>query len=70
MINFAQQEIKAKEEIKEAKKMFRTKRVTKLVRISSKWHERMRGMDLKKLPTLSKRLDLICESFFSNHSQL
>lgn len=67
MINFTQQEIKAKEEMKGARGMFRTKRVTKLVRISSKWYGQVKNMDSKKLPTMSKRLDFICEVFFKNN---
>lgn len=52
------------------KKVLHKKRVTRLVRLSAKWHWQLKMMEMPNRKTISRRLDQVCELFFKHNPGL
>jgi hypothetical protein len=66
----SKEEIDAESAERKAIKQFRRVRRTKLVRISTKWHRQLKMMEMKKMNTISQRIDYMCELFFKHNPEL
>ncbi|MBX4200141.1 hypothetical protein KW790_01655 [Candidatus Parcubacteria bacterium] len=67
IIKFKQQKIRARKELKEARKGFKRKRETVLIRVQKKWHTPLLQHAREKKKTLSKLHDEIYP-FYLRHN--
>lgn len=59
-----------KKMLRKRSKKFHKQRKTKLVRLSEKWHQQLKMMNLSNCNTISKRADRMCELFFRQNPEL
>lgn len=66
-MQWKKQKVEAEKELRKSRRQFKEKRRTRLVRLSERWHNKIKSAEIKNYATMSKKLDYICKLFFKNY---